>query len=253
MIRGGAYYAPVRLQPHDPRLRAGLALFEATAAVTATMILAVVVMAVLAPDAVLRIRALATGASSTSTSPSSLLESLAWVMTLQNVVLLLAGMALARWRCPPAEQRVPLLRALAWGAGAGGAAFALAGIVALLQELAGIPVQEQEPLLRALRGIPLVAAFPWVALVAPLGEEVFFRGYVFRFLASRGPLWLAYGASALAFAGIHLNPSGFLVYAVIALVLAFAYRRTGTLLVPFLAHAVHNGITLFVLYAEVVS
>jgi hypothetical protein len=141
------------------------------------------------------------------------------------------------------------MRALAWGLLAGVAAFALSGLVAWLQELAGIPVREQEPLLKALKQIPFAAALPWVAVVAPLGEEVFFRGYLFRFLASRTPVGLAYAASACAFAAIHLNPSGFLVYAAIALVLAGAYRRTGALFVPVLAHGVHNAITLLTLYA----
>jgi membrane protease YdiL (CAAX protease family) len=175
-------------------------------------------------------------------------EALAWTMALQNGVLVLAGAALAWWRCPPPEKRTPLLHAVTWGLLAGVSAFALSGMVAWLQELAGVPVHEQEPLLKALKDIPMAAAFPWVAVVAPLGEETFFRGYLFRFLASRTPRWLAYGASACAFAGIHLNPSGFLVYVAIALVLAGAYRRTGALLVPFLAHAVHNAITLIALY-----
>jgi membrane protease YdiL (CAAX protease family) len=242
----------VTLQPHDPRLRAGLALFEAVATVSITMLVAAVATVALAPASFARIAELAGEALppglSTAGAPS-LHAALAWTMTLQNVVLVAAGAALAWWRCPPPDKRVPVLRAVAWGLLAGVAAFALSGLVALLQELAGVPVREQEPLLKALKQIPLAAAFPWVAVVAPLGEETFFRGYLFRFLASRTPLWLAYAASACAFAGIHLNPSGFLVYVAIALVLAVAYRRTGVLLVPVLAHAVHNAITLLTLYA----
>jgi membrane protease YdiL (CAAX protease family) len=243
----------VTLRPDDPRLRAALALFEAMVAVSLTMLLAILITYLVAPGAVVRIAELAGEAvppGLSTGSPPSLLEALAWTMALQNGVLVAAGAALAWWRCPRPEKKTPWVRALTWGLLAGVAAFALSGLVALLQELAGVPVHEQEPLLKAIKQIPMAAAFPWVALMAPLGEEVFFRGYLFRFLASRTPLGLAYGASACAFAGIHLNPSGFLVYAVIALVLAYAYRRTGMLLVPFLAHAVHNAITLLVLYAS---
>ena len=240
------------LGPDDPRLRAGLALFEAVAAVSLTMLLALLITYLAAPGAVVRVAELA-GADvppvlSADRLPS-MREALAWTMALQNGVLLAAGAALAWWRCPPPEKRTPLVRAVAWGLLAGVSAFALSGLVGLLQEVAGFPVREQEPLLKALKQIPVAAALPWVAVVAPLGEETFFRGYLFRFLAARTPLWLAYAASACAFAGIHWNPSGFLVYATIALVLAGAYRRTGLLLVPVLAHAVHNAITLMVLYA----
>jgi membrane protease YdiL (CAAX protease family) len=180
----------------------------------------------------------------------SVLSALAWIMALQNVVLLVAGLALALWRCPPPPRRTAWPKTVAWGLLSGIAAFALSGAIAFVQERAGIPVREQEPLLEALRQIPFAAAFPWVAVVAPVGEEVFFRGYLFRFLASRSPMWLAHAASALAFAGIHLNPSGLLVYVAIAVVLATAYRRTGSLLVPILGHAVHNAITLLAVYAS---
>ena len=240
------------LRPDDPRLRAALALFEAVVAVSLTMVLAVVVTYVLAPGAVLKIAELAGDdlpPAVASVGQPSLRQALAWTMGLQNVVLVAAGAALAWWRCPRPEKRTPFMRALAWGLLAGVAAFAVSGLVAWLQELAGIPVREQEPLLKALKQIPFAAALPWVAVVAPLGEEVFFRGYLFRFLASRTPVGLAYAASACAFAAIHLNPSGFLVYAAIALVLAGAYRRTGALFVPVLAHGVHNAITLLTLYA----
>jgi membrane protease YdiL (CAAX protease family) len=54
----------------------------------------------------------------------------------------------------------------------------------------------------------------------------------------------------VSFAAIHFNPSGLLVYAAIALVLTAAYRRTGSLLVPILGHAVHNGLTLLVVFGD---
>ncbi|HET9299217.1 MAG TPA: type II CAAX endopeptidase family protein [Candidatus Polarisedimenticolaceae bacterium] len=244
------------LRPDDPRLRAALALFEAVVAVSLTMLLAILVTYLVAPGAVVKIAELAGEAvppGLTTGHEPSMREALAWTFALQNGVLVAAGAALAWWRCPRPKERTPLVRALSWGLLAGVAAFALSGLVAWLQEVAGVPVHEQEPLLRAIKEIPMAQAFPWVAVIAPLGEEVFFRGYLFRFLDSRTPRWLAYAASACAFAGIHLNPSGFLVYVSIALVLAMAYRRTGTLLVPVLAHGVHNAITLLVLYASPVA
>ena len=240
------------MQANDPRLRSGLALFEATAAVTGTLLLAVALMAVVAPRSIVVLAELSgqeiPGGWGSGPAPT-LAEALAWTLALQNVVLAAAGAALSAWRCPRLVPSVSWVRRVVWGLGTGIAAFVLAGALAALQELAGVPVHEQEPLLKALREIPFAIALPWIALVAPLGEEVFFRGYLFRFLASRGPGSLAYAASALAFAGIHFNPSGFLVYAGIGLVLAAAYRRTGSLLVPLLGHAVHNGLTLVAVYA----
>lgn len=241
------------MHPNDPRLRSGLALFEATAAVTGTLLLAVVLLGVLAPGSVAVLAQLAG-----QPLPSALAEgplpspqqALAWTLALQTAVLLAAGAALAAWRCPRFFPTTSWRGRLTWGIGAGAAAFVLSGLVAAFQQLAGVPVHEQEPLLQVIRRIPLAQALPWIAVVAPLGEEAFFRGYLFRFLGARGPLWLAYAASALAFAAIHFNPSGFLVYAGIGLVLAAAYRRTGALLVPVLGHGVHNALTLLAVYGS---
>jgi membrane protease YdiL (CAAX protease family) len=244
----------LRIALDDPRLRAGLALAEAVAVVVAVFLTALGVVLALAPRSLL-VLAEASGqlpprAWAMFPGPRPpVLQALAWTLTLQNGVLLVAGAALALWRTPRAPARVSWPARLAWGLGAGLAAFAVSGGVAVLQQLAGIPVREQEPLLDVLRHVPLAAALPWVALAAPLGEEAFFRGYLFRFLEARAPLWLAYAFSAAAFAAIHLNPSGLLVYAAIALVLAWAYRRTASLAVPVLAHAVHNTITLVGVYA----
>ena len=42
-------------------------------------------------------------------------------------------------------------------------------------------------------------------ILAPIAEELYFRGYVFRsYLQTRSP-WVAYGATSLLFATLHLN------------------------------------------------
>jgi membrane protease YdiL (CAAX protease family) len=241
------------LHPQDPRLRGALALFEATAAVTGTMLLAVVVLGVFVPGSVAVLAQLAGTPFPAGLGPAELPtpeQALARTLGLQTAVLLLTGIGLALWRCPRFFPTTGWTGRVAWGLAAGADALLLSAVVAAVQEAAGVPVHEQEPLLRVIREIPLARSLPWIAVVAPIGEEVFFRGYLFRFLAARAPLALAYAVSALAFAAIHFNPSGFLVYAGIGLVLAAAYRRTGSLLVPVLGHAVHNGLTLLAVYGS---
>lgn len=76
--------------------------------------------------------------------------------------------------------------------------------------------------------------------VAPLVEELFFRGYVypvFKQRVGRHALWL----SSLLFAGVHLYFINFLPVFLIGFLLARLYERTGTLAAPIVAHATANA------------
>ena len=95
-------------------------------------------------------------------------------------------------------------------------------------------------------------------LLAPIGEETLFRGYVFNairltFLSKRWGIVLAYLVSAVLFASIHIFgvTQGAVALVVpiffIALVLAWGMHRTGSLLPGIVAHALFNSIQLVAL------
>jgi membrane protease YdiL (CAAX protease family) len=95
-------------------------------------------------------------------------------------------------------------------------------------------------------------------LLAPIGEETLFRGYVFNafrltFASKRWGIALAYLASALLFASIHIFgvTQGAVALIVpiffIALVLAWGMHRTGSLLPGIVAHAMFNSVQLVAL------
>jgi membrane protease YdiL (CAAX protease family) len=95
-------------------------------------------------------------------------------------------------------------------------------------------------------------------LLAPIGEETLFRGYVFNairltFESKRWGTPLAYLASALVFAVIHFSGAtqGAIALIVpiffIALVLAWGMHRTGSLLPGIVAHALFNSVQLVAL------
>ncbi len=88
---------------------------------------------------------------------------------------------------------------------------------------------------------------PVAGLAAPLAEEWLFRGWYFRRLARRGPLWMAYAASALMFAAIHGNVHGIPIYLLQACVFAFAYARSGRLWAAVGVHFINNAVTLALL------
>jgi membrane protease YdiL (CAAX protease family) len=165
-------------------------------------------------------------------------------------------------RAEPAEARELEARLDIGRAGTGrsaaalglGIAIALGGSMVLgtIMELVGVPVQEQIGIQRiveaAKRG---EATFEFATLVvsavlfAPLAEEWLFRGLLFRRMRAVGNRPIAYALSALAFAAIHTNPAGFVIYLWLGLVFAFAYERTGRLWVPIGVHMGNNAVALF--------
>ena len=121
--------------------------------------------------------------------------------------------------------------------------FALSHGLAALQDRLGLPVQEQDWVLElASDPARLVRLAPFLVLVAPVAEEVFLRGYVFRFLHERAGPATAYGVSSVLFAVIHFNLSGFVIYVAIGLTLAWVYRRSGNLLAPITGHVCFNAL-----------
>jgi uncharacterized protein len=110
----------------------------------------------------------------------------------------------------------------------------------------GHPVAPQ-PMLRELAAHGLSAPGAWLTLlgivvVAPLAEEVLFRGYLFTALITTLPRWLAHTATALLF-GIAHGPDYALPIAVLALLFGWLRERHRALWPSVLAHALHNGLT----------
>ena len=96
-----------------------------------------------------------------------------------------------------------------------------------------------EPVTTAFR--VALALTPVSVVLAPLGEEILFRGVLFTGLRNRIALHKAYLLSALTFALIH-NITGInvLYFLWFGLVMAWARHRTGGLLVLIALHALVN-------------
>jgi membrane protease YdiL (CAAX protease family) len=77
-------------------------------------------------------------------------------------------------------------------------------------------------------------------ILAPIWEELFFRGLVFRLFLRRMGFWSAAFFSALLFSIIHMQINGVAGFWVLGIVFALAYRITGTIWVPITIHAIHN-------------
>ena len=89
-------------------------------------------------------------------------------------------------------------------------------------------------------------AFASIVILAPIAEELFFRGVIFNaFLREGGRRWAFLGSSAL-FAAIHLSLVAFVPIFVLGLALAWVYDRTNNLLAPIAMHMVVNGASVII-------
>ena len=89
-----------------------------------------------------------------------------------------------------------------------------------------------------------------VGFLAPAGEELYFRGLIYRWLRDQWGPAPAAPLSALLFAGAHFYyplPHMLLV-ALLGLVLAIAYERSGSLWVPIGIHAAQNTTVVILIY-----
>jgi len=89
-----------------------------------------------------------------------------------------------------------------------------------------------------------------IGLLAPLSEEIVFRGAILKSLlgSQRLPVWGAIAISALLFALIHFNPAQMPHAFLIGLLLGWMYWRTGSILPGMAYHWVNNSAA-YVLYA----
>ncbi|MBI4831036.1 MAG: CPBP family intramembrane metalloprotease [Candidatus Lindowbacteria bacterium] len=89
-------------------------------------------------------------------------------------------------------------------------------------------------------------SFVLVVLVAPLTEELVFRGIILRGLLSRHSTRTAVVLSALLFAGGHLNPYQFLSAFTLGLAAGWIFAATESLSLCMLLHGLNNFLAWFV-------
>lgn len=81
-----------------------------------------------------------------------------------------------------------------------------------------------------------------VVVAAPFGEELFFRGLLFRGLRGYWRFLPALALSGLLFGLFHVNPSVLVPFTAIGVVLAWAMERSESLWAPIAAHAAFNSL-----------
>lgn len=124
-------------------------------------------------------------------------------------------------------------------------------VLVLLRVLTGETVQAPEQVPQELSPVGLAITVVYAIVIAPFGEELFFRGVLFRSLRDRFGFPVGALGSGVAFGLIHYIPGPLVDAALLMLVmtfvgaaLAFVYERRGSFAAPWAAHVTFNAIGL---------
>lgn len=110
-------------------------------------------------------------------------------------------------------------------------------------------IKVQEALRKMFAALPdtpvnTIMLFVAIAGIAPLLEEILFRGLLQNALAKKLPAWGAIlGASAI-FGAVHMDYHAFPALMVMGAVFGILYHKTGSLRVNIIAHMINNGAAL---------
>ena len=111
----------------------------------------------------------------------------------------------------------------------------------------GIGMQdEMRALLASIPRTPVNIAigFLGIALIAPLVEELLFRGMLQNAFANKMPVWAAITLSAFLFSLVHMQPYAIPALMSLGMAFGYLYHRTGSLRTNILLHIANNSAAL---------
>ncbi|MEW6623947.1 MAG: type II CAAX endopeptidase family protein [Bacillota bacterium] len=94
----------------------------------------------------------------------------------------------------------------------------------------------------------LISLFVIGSILAPIGEEVYFRGLVYPVFKNKWGVGFGMILSGIFFALLHFDIIRFFPLALGGIGLAYIYEKTGSLFACMIAHGLWNGIMIILLY-----
>jgi hypothetical protein len=163
----------------------------------------------------------------------------------QDILWVVGAVLLAKRIAPPKPWQFGFRRPRL-GSAVGWSLVAIGGYIGitLIYELILQPTNEQPINTGDLLGVQIASCF-LIIVSAPLCEEIFFRGFLYRILRGRLGLWPALVIDGALFGAIHVTSGGPLAVAVIAplgFLLCLVYERSGSLYPCIALHALNNSI-----------
>jgi len=100
------------------------------------------------------------------------------------------------------------------------------------------PLSKSVGLISLLSGINMI-------IIAPIIEELVYRGIIFNYCRKKTSLLWAVLISASFFSIVHFNPEGIIFLLIYGVMFAIVYYKTNNLLIPILLHSSINAIAFF--------
>ncbi len=123
----------------------------------------------------------------------------------------------------------------------------LVGYMEFLEELGVETVQEAVKILQEQRDIAVLIAMGLsVCIVAPITEEIIFRGYLYPVAKRFGGAWIAIVVTGIIFAAAHGGIMTLLPLTVFGILLAIVYEKTKSIWAPIGVHMAFNTVTFVV-------
>lgn len=171
-----------------------------------------------------------------------------WLLNVANIVsiILIVAAVTGFYKEPPSSlglttKKVP--RALLFGVVGFVVAFIAAAVVGYpIEQLFGVDPTQQALSQTATEPGLLPIVFLSGAIIAPIAEEIVFRGYMYKAFRDRFKPGYAILLSAALFSIIHLEWRAALSLFVIGIVLAYVYEKTGNLMAPITLHILNNSV-----------
>jgi len=95
--------------------------------------------------------------------------------------------------------------------------------------------------------------FIGVGILAPISEELYFRGLLHDWFRQRWGMWASIIASSVFFGLAHFDSIGVLVSSfIMGIAMAYVYEKTKTLWITIAIHIITNSIAVFLLYLSMI-
>jgi membrane protease YdiL (CAAX protease family) len=121
------------------------------------------------------------------------------------------------------------------------------GYMELLQRLGVEHVQDTVALFQDSYDMTVVILMAFTAsIVAPVCEEIVFRGYLYPVMKKFSGPWIAALCNAMIFSAAHGSMSALLPLFIFGIALVALYEYTGSIWAPIAAHFLFNSATVFI-------
>jgi len=91
-------------------------------------------------------------------------------------------------------------------------------------------------------GLQMAVLIGLTILITPIAEEIFFRGFLFQWMATYRPIWLAVLASSVMFGVSHIIPPQIIVASLMSLLILYLFVKSRSIWPCIVCHITNNAL-----------